>query len=250
MSKVSIHIKELAKKYRGADSFAVKGLNLDIFEGEVFGLLGPNGAGKTTLISMLCGLIQATEGEFTIAGYSYKNAARQLKAAIGVVPQDFALYPSLTARENLLYFGSMHGLKGTDLVKNVDESLEFLGLSVYRNKRVETFSGGMKRRVNLLASVLHKPAVLFLDEPTVGVDVHSKKAIMSYLQELNNQGTTIVYTSHHLQEAQEFCTRVGIIESGQLWRIGSPDSLISSITDARNLEDVFISLTGKGFRDV
>lgn len=250
MSKIAIHIKELAKKYRGADSFAVADLSLDIFAGEVFGLLGPNGAGKTTLISMLCGLIQPSHGSFTIAGYSYKDAARQLKAAIGVVPQDFALYPSLTARENLRYFGSMYGLEGPDLLKNVDQSLDFLGLSAYQHKPVETFSGGMKRRVNLLAAVLHNPAVLFLDEPTVGVDVHSKKAIMDYLQALNAGGTTIVYTSHHLQEAQEFCTRVGIIESGQLLEIGTPEALIAAVPEARNLEDVFIHLTGKGFRDV
>ncbi|WDF68495.1 ABC transporter ATP-binding protein [Sphingobacterium oryzagri] len=250
MSTIAIHINELAKKYRGADSFAVKEISLDIVEGEVFGLLGPNGAGKTTLISMLCGLLQPSHGQFTVAGFSYTHAARQLKASIGVVPQDFALYPSLTARENLHYFGSMYGLKGANLRNRVDQSLDFLGLSAYQNKPIETFSGGMKRRVNLLAGVLHKPAVLFLDEPTVGVDVHSKKAIMDYLHQLNADGTTIVYTSHHLQEAQEFCTRVGIIESGQLWRVGTPAMLIASVADARNLEDVFISVTGKGFRDV
>jgi ABC-2 type transport system ATP-binding protein len=250
VSEIVIHISELSKKYRGADSFALERLSLDIFRGEVFGLLGPNGAGKTTLISILCGLIGPSYGSFTIQGFSYGTSASQLKASIGIVPQDFALYPSLTAKENLLYFGAMYGLKGRALLTEVDQALESLGLAAHSGKRVQTFSGGMKRRVNLLAAVLHKPAVLFLDEPTVGVDVHSKKAILDYLQRLNESGTTIVYTSHHLMEAQEFCTRVGIIESGQLWRIGTPDSLISSVPGAKSLEDVFIDLTGKGFRDV
>ncbi|WP_437919202.1 ABC transporter ATP-binding protein [Sphingobacterium sp. LRF_L2] len=250
MSSVVIHIENLSKKYRGEDDFAVNNLSLEIVEGEVFGLLGPNGAGKTTLISMLCGLLKPSQGQFSIAGFTYEKTATQLKSSIGVVPQDFALYPSLTARENLLYFGSMYGLSGRVLDSKIDEALERLGLSKHRGKKVEDFSGGMKRRVNLLAAVLHKPSVLFLDEPTVGVDVHSKQAIMDYLRKLNSEGTTIVYTSHHLLEAEEFCTRVGIIESGQLWRIGSPQSLVASVPDARNLEDVFIHLTGKGFRDV
>ncbi|MFD2967363.1 ABC transporter ATP-binding protein [Sphingobacterium bambusae] len=250
MSKTVIHIDSLSKKYKGSQSFAVENLNLTISQGEIFGLLGPNGAGKTTLISMLCGLVKPSAGAFTVHGYSYSNSARQLRAAIGVVPQDFALYPSLTAKENLCYFGSMYGLKGKSLEEKADAALASLGLDKHQDKRVETFSGGMKRRVNLLAAVLHRPAVLFLDEPTVGVDVHSKKAIIDYLQALNEQGTTIVYTSHHLQEAQEFCTRVGIIESGQLWRIGAPEALIASVPQAHNLEDVFINLTGKGFRDV
>ncbi|GHE40605.1 ABC transporter ATP-binding protein [Sphingobacterium griseoflavum] len=249
MSKIVIHIDSLSKKYRGSQEFAVENLSLTIVQGEIFGLLGPNGAGKTTLISMLCGLITPSEGTFTIHDFSYHESPKQLKASIGVVPQDFALYPSLTAKENLCYFGSMYGLKGKMLGDKADAALASLGLAGYKDKQVGTFSGGMKRRINLLAAVLHEPAVLFLDEPTVGVDVHSKKAIMGYLLELNAQGTTIVYTSHHLQEAQEFCTRVGIIESGKLWRIGSPEALIASIPQANNLEDVFIDLTGRGFRD-
>lgn len=250
MSDPIIDINVLSKRYKGAAVFAVKDLSLSVQEGEIYGLLGPNGAGKTTLISILCGLITPTDGEFSICGLTYKKSPKRLKGHTGVVPQDFAIYPSLSARENLQYFGSMFDLNGTDLSKRVDESLEALGLAEYANKRVETFSGGMKRRVNLLAAVLHKPTVLFLDEPTVGVDVHSKKAIMEYLRKLNSEGTTIVYSSHHLLEAQEFCSRVGIIESGQLLLEGSPEALIKKVDQARNLEDVFINLTGKGFRDV
>ncbi|MFD1771819.1 ABC transporter ATP-binding protein [Sphingobacterium suaedae] len=250
MSNIAIHIEHLSKRYRQADQLAVSNVSITIQAGEIFGLLGPNGAGKTTLISMLCGLIKPTEGRFTIQGFTYSSSARKLKSAIGVVPQDFAIYPSLTAEENLLYFGSMYGLSGKLLTSEVHYALNSLGLYEHRAKRVETFSGGMKRRINLLAAVLHKPSVLFLDEPTVGVDVHSKQAIIDYLHMLNAAGTTIVYTSHHLLEAQEFCTRVGIIESGQLWKIGTPSKLIAEVNDARNLEDVFIYLTGKGFRDV
>lgn len=250
MSNVIIHIEKLAKKYRGAEDYAVNKLCLSIAEGEIFGLLGPNGAGKTTLISMLCGLIKPTAGHFSINGFTYEKSPIALKKSIGVVPQDFAIYPSLTARENLAYFGSMYGLKGKALTHRVATSLQALGLEKFMDKRVETFSGGMKRRVNLLAGVIHQPKVLFLDEPTVGVDVHSKNAIMDYLMALHQQGTTIVYTSHHLSEAQSFCSRVGIIESGQLWKEGTPEELIAEADDARNLEDVFIEITGKGLRDV
>lgn len=249
MNRTVIHIENLSKRYRDDERWAVENLDLAIEEGEIFGLLGPNGAGKTTLISMLCGLIKPTAGLVSILGLTYRTCGSKIRSAIGVVPQDFAFYPSLTAEENLRYFGSMYGLKGRHLDENVRQGLERLGLDSYGKKRVDTFSGGMKRRVNLLAGVLHKPAVLFLDEPTVGVDLHSKQAIMDYLRNLNKEGTTIVYTSHHLPEAQEFCSRVGIIESGQLWRTGSPDDLIASVHGARNLEDVFLYVTGKGYRD-
>ncbi len=245
-----IDIIDVSKRYLGATYDAVDAANLAIQEGEIFGLLGPNGAGKTTLISMLCGLIRPTSGNFTICGLTYKKSPKELKTRIGVVPQDFALYPSLTARENLQYFGGLYNLKLKDLNECINGALEALGLDAYADNRVETFSGGMKRRVNLLAAVLHKPAVLFLDEPTVGVDVHSKKAILEYLNKLNKQGTTIVYSSHHLVEAQEFCSRVGIIESGKLLVDGSPNQLIAEVKEARNLEDVFINLTGRGLRDV
>lgn len=244
-----IHVDQLSKMYQNSTYYAVHNLSLDIFKGEIFGLLGPNGAGKTTLISMLCGLIKPTSGVFTISGKSYKNESMAIRQAIGVVPQEYALYPSLTAAENLMYFGAMHGLKGQPLKQVVDKSLTQMGLGRFAQKRIETFSGGMKRRVNLLAGVLHEPQVLFLDEPTVGVDVQSKNVIIDYLQALNQAGTTIVYTSHHLVEAQQFCDRIGIIEGGALIAKDTPKALVQSVADARNLEDVFIALTGKGLRD-
>jgi len=170
----------------------------------------------------------------------------ELKKSIGVVSQEYALYPTLTAKENLAYFGSMNGLKGNDLHKLVDQSLERMDLGRFAKKRVDTFSGGMKRRVNLLAGTLHNPKVLFLDEPTVGVDVKSKNTIITYLKELNQGGTTIVYTSHHMVEAQEFCTRIAFIESGKIVKEGSPKQLIDSVAQARNLEDVFIDVMNGG----
>lgn len=244
-----IKIESLSKKYKDADQYSLNDVSLAINEGEIFGLLGPNGAGKTTLISMLCGLVKPTSGHFTIDGLNYANHSSKIKKIIGVVPQEYALYPTLTARENLHYFGSMYGLKGSDLKDKVIETLDLLGLLKFADKRVETFSGGMKRRVNLIAGILHKPKVLFLDEPTVGVDVHSKNAIIEYLKVLNQNGTTIIYTSHHLAEAEDFCSNIAILDQGQIYAQNTPSILIESTKDARNLEDVFISLTGKDLRD-
>jgi len=229
--------------------YSLNNVSLNINEGQIFGLLGPNGAGKTTLISMLCGLVKSTSGHFTIDGLDYQHHSSKIKKIIGVVPQEYALYPTLTARENLLYFGSMYGLKGSDLKDKVIETLDLLGLLKFADKQVQTFSGGMKRRVNLIAGILHNPKVLFLDEPTVGVDVHSKKAIIDYLKVLNQNGTTIIYTSHHLAEAEDFCSHIAILDQGQIYAQDTPLALIESTKDARNLEDVFISLTGKALRD-
>lgn len=244
-----IKIESLSKKYKEADQYSLNNVSLDINEGEIFGLLGPNGAGKTTLISMLCGLVKPTSGHFTIDGLDYQHHSSKIKKIIGVVPQEYALYPTLTARENLHYFGSMYGLKGSDLKDKVIETLDLLGLLKFADKSVGTFSGGMKRRVNLIAGILHQPKVLFLDEPTVGVDVQSKNAIIDYLKVLNQNGTSIIYTSHHLAEAEDFCTNIAILDRGRIYAKGTPSTLINSVEDARNLEDVFISLTGKDLRD-
>ena len=244
-----IVIHQLSKKYKGADHFSVRDLDLQIQEGEIFGLLGPNGAGKTTLISMLSSLIKPTSGSFTIDNLNFKDHKNQLKQILGIVPQEYALYPELTAYENLYYFGSMYGRKGATLKKDILKELEILGLGTFAHKRIKTFSGGMKRRVNLIASMLHKPKVLFLDEPTVGVDVQSKNVIIAHLKKINDLGTTIIYTSHHLNEAEHFCTRVAIIDRGIIVAKGAPKALIEKQADAHNLEDVFIALTGKALRD-
>lgn len=244
-----IQIDNLSKQYKGATFFSLDGISLRINQGEIYGLLGPNGAGKTTLISILCGLIKPTSGEVHIADKNFNQHSREIQNIIGVVPQEYALYPKLTARENLFYFGSMLGVPKSDLPGLITSHLDQLGLLPFANKKIKTFSGGMKRRVNLIAGILHSPKLLFLDEPTVGVDVHSKKAITEKLKTLHHSGTTIIYTSHHLREAQDLCTRVGIIDSGKIIAEDTPLHLISEIADARNLEDVFIELTGRELRD-
>lgn len=249
MQETVINIQSLSKKYVGADFYSVDDISMNVKRGEILGLLGPNGAGKTTLISMLCGLLKPTSGEFTIEGLNYHNNSKAIRQTIGVVPQEYALYPTLTATENLIYFGSMYGLKGKNLRKKVAEALEYLGLEKFANNQIETYSGGMKRRVNLIAGLLHNPTVLFLDEPTVGVDVHSRHVIIDYLKQVNANGTTIIYTSHHMAEAEDFCTRIAIIDSGKILAEGSASNLIASAPTAQNLEDVFLSLTGKDLRD-
>ena len=241
--------EQLSKKYKNSDTYSVSNLNLLIEEKEIFGLLGPNGAGKTTLISLLCSLIKPTSGSFTINNLNYINNKKQLKQLIGIVPQEYALYPTLTAYENLKYFGSMYGLKGQDLNLKINANLEHLGLLQFANKPIKTFSGGMKRRINLIASILHQPKILFLDEPTVGVDVQSKNVIIKYLESLNKNGTTIVYTSHHLNEAEAFCSKVAILDHGKIIAEGKPKELVHNEKDASSLEDVFIVLTGKALRD-
>jgi len=244
-----IRIHELSKRYAGSDRYALKDLSISIRKGEIFGLLGPNGAGKTTLISTMCGMIKPSSGELWFDKLNYSQHGRTIQRQLGVVPQEYALYPTLTAAENLYYFGSLYGLSAVELTSRIAEGLQRVGLSEFAKKPIKTFSGGMQRRVNLLAGILHRPNVLFLDEPTVGVDVHSKEVIMALLHELNQQGTTIIYSSHHLNEAQHFCTRIAIIDAGRIVVEGKPDQLIASAPGATTLENVFIHHTGSQLRD-
>ena len=244
-----VEIENLTKIFKDSDNPAVNGVSFKIYKNDVFGLLGPNGAGKTTTISILCGLYPPTSGKITIDGMPLNDNISSIKQIIGVVPQDIALYPTLTARENLEFYGSMYGLSGKNLKDAINNWLEKLGLTKAANKKIETFSGGMKRRVNLIASILHQPKILFLDEPTVGVDVQSRTVIIDQLKDLNKQGTTIIYTSHHLEEAENFCTDIAIIDYGKILIQGSPKNLIAQNTNAKNLEDVFLNLTKRNLRD-
>ena len=250
MNPSIIEINALVKQYKNADFQSLQGVDLSIPKGAIFGLLGPNGAGKTTLISILCGLIKPTSGSFTIDGLYPEKNAKEIKNKIGIVPQEYALYPTLTAYENLMYFGSLYDISKKRLKALVEEYLSLLGLEAFMHKKIQTFSGGMKRRVNLIAGILHQPEVLFLDEPTVGVDVQSRATIIEFLNKLNQQGTTIVYTSHLMAEAQEFCTDIAIIDQGRILTKGSISELIHQIPEAVSLEEVFIKLTGKRLRDV
>lgn len=232
---------DLCKRYRNATDFALRDLSLHVAEGEFYGILGENGAGKTTLMSILFGSIAQTSGRFKICGLSYDTDADSIRRQIGIVPQEYALYPTLTARENLQYFGSLYHLKGKQLNSLIDDALAIVGLSGEADRRVEHLSGGMKRRINLVAGTLHSPRLLFLDEPNVGVDVVSKSVIIDYLKDLNRRGVSILYSSHHLLEAQELCHRIGILSGGSLIAEDTPQKIIADY-NVRNLEDLFLSL--------
>ncbi len=244
----ALEVRDLVKNYKGAAVPAVNKISFSITNGEIWGLLGPNGAGKTTTISILCGLLKQTAGDVRIKGYTHQKNSKQIKELISIVPQDIALYPALTAVENLQYIGNMYGLKGSELNKRIHTYLEIFGLKEVAGKRIETYSGGMKRRINLIAGILHDPQIVFLDEPTVGVDVQSRNMITTFLQDLNKKGTTIVYTSHLMEEAQHLCTHIAIIDHGVIIASGSPDELIR-MHSCRNLEDLFLKLTGRKLRD-
>ena len=247
--KPVIEIRELTKLYHNADKPAVDGLNLKIFPGEIFGLLGPNGAGKTTTISVLCTHLQPTSGVVLINDKEIFSNQLEIRKQIGFVPQDIALYEQLTARENLLFFGNMFGLKGKVLKNKIDFWLDAFSLKEKSGKRIKTYSGGMKRRVNLITALLHEPKILFLDEPTVGIDVQSKNVIIEYLKEVNKKGTTIIYTSHHMEEAENFCSRIAIIDYGKIIAKGEPKALINDCNGCEKLEDIFLKLTGRKLRD-
>jgi ABC-2 type transport system ATP-binding protein len=247
--KVVIQIENLSKLYKGTTDPAVKNVSLHILENEIFGLLGPNGAGKTTTVNILCGLIKPTHGKILVNGLMLPDQLQKIRQKIGVVPQDIALYPTLTAYENLRFFGNMYGMKGIYLKNRITECLHLLGLEDKANRKIRTYSGGMKRRLNLIAGILHQPPILFLDEPTVGIDVQSRNVILNYLKELNEAGTTIVYTSHYLEEAENLCTHVAIIDYGEIIIEGNPKELIRSNSDYNNLETIFLQLTGRRLRD-
>ena len=244
-----IEIQNLTKTFKHATEPAVNDISFSINRNEIFGLLGPNGAGKTTTISILCGLFPPSTGKVLIDGKDLHSELSSIKNMIGIVPQDIALYPTLSARENLAFYGSMYGLHGKDLKDKIETWLQKLGLTDAARRKVSTYSGGMKRRVNLIAGVLHNPKILFLDEPTVGVDVQSRNVIIEHLKEINATGTTIIYTSHHMEEAENFCTRVSIIDHGKILTEGTPAELINHNAGSTNLENVFLNLTNRKLRD-
>ena len=228
-----LEVQNLAKNY--GDFQAVKGVSFNIEEGEIFSLLGPNGAGKTTTISMLSTLYTPTSGDATIAGHSITKSPMDVRNAIGVVPQDLALYEDLTARENLIFWGQMYGLSGGALKSRVDEVLQQIGLTDKAKDRVKTYSGGMKRRVNIGVGLLHKPRLLFMDEPTVGIDPQSRRAILDTVKDLNKKGMTVLYTTHYMEEAEELSNRVGIIDHGQLIAIGTQKELTKQVGETETL---------------
>lgn len=229
-----LEVTNLVKKY--GDFVAVNGISFDIQEGEIFSLLGPNGAGKTTTISVLSTLYSPTSGDATIGGYSVSRQPMQVRKLIGVVPQDLALYEDLTARENLSFWGQMYDLGGKALDQRIGQVLDQIGLVDHANQRVKTFSGGMKRRVNIGVGLLHQPRLLFMDEPTVGIDPQSRRAILDSVKDLNRQGMTVLYTTHYMEEAQELSHRVGIIDHGDLIAIGTQAELTRQVGEYESLQ--------------
>ena len=222
-----LEVKNLTKKF--GDLTAVNELSFTILEGEIFSLLGPNGAGKTTAISMLSTLYVPTSGDASIGGHSIVQEPLAVKEIIGVVPQEIALYGDLTAQENLVFWGQMYGLGGKALNSRIEEVLEQIGLLDRAKDRVKTYSGGMKRRVNIGVGLLHKPRLLFMDEPTVGIDPQSRRSILETVKDLNQQGMTVLYTTHYMEEAQELSDRVGIIDHGQLIALGTQKELTRQV---------------------
>jgi len=222
-----VEVNNLSKIY--GDVQAVDGVSFEIQQGEIFGLLGPNGAGKTTTINVLCTYTEPTAGEVTIAGHSVITEPEAIKRAIGVVPQDIALYPDLNGVENLRFFGRMYDVPKARLEQRIGELLELVGLGEHARKRVEHYSGGMKRRLNLAVGLLSEPRFLMLDEPTVGVDPQSRNAIFENIQALSRQGLTILYTTHYMEEAELLCDRVAIMDEGQIIALDTPQNLINTL---------------------
>lgn len=245
---IALQASGLIKFYQGNDRPALDGFNVEISEGCIFGLLGPNGAGKTTAISIMSALLKATEGMVKIFNLDIRDRTAEIKDMIGLVPQEIALYRQLSGRENLHYFGRLYGLRGRALSDRVEECLDFVGLLPKAEQRVEAYSGGMKRRVNLAVGILHRPKLLFLDEPTVGIDAQSRDMILARLIDLNKQGTTMVYTTHYMEEAERLCSDVAIMDGGQVLIQGSPTELIKNGGHA-DLQEMFFTLTGRTLRD-
>ena len=244
----AICARSLVKRYKNAALPALDNLSLDVRPGEFFGLLGPNGAGKTTAISILTGLFPPDSGSARIMGMDFRESEHAIKQILGLVPQNIGLYDQLTARENLTFFGRLYGISGQKLTERIEQGLEFARLADHARHLVATFSTGMKRRLNLAVGLINDPQVLVLDEPCVGIDAQSRNLIHEQLTAINRRGTTILYTTHYMEEAQQLCSRIGIIDNGRLVQEGPPADLLRQGEKA-DLEELVLHLTGKELRD-
>ncbi|MCY8914707.1 ABC transporter ATP-binding protein [Bacillus atrophaeus] len=241
-----LQVENIEKAYE--KKLIVKGISFTLEKGEAFGLLGPNGAGKSTTISMIAGLVPPDKGEITVGGCIVGKDTNQAKQKIGVVPQDIALYPTLTAKENLLFWGKMYGLTSAEAKKRAVEVLEYVGLTERAKDKIQTFSGGMKRRINIGAALMHRPELLIMDEPTVGIDPQSRNHILQTVKQLNEEGTTIIYTSHYMEEVEYLCDRIGIMDKGDMIAIGTKTDLCTRLAGGtiihlavQSINDDFIS---------
>ncbi|GAC1439239.1 MAG: ABC transporter ATP-binding protein [Sediminibacterium sp.] len=248
MNPLAVDIQDICFAYPGQTAMLFSHLNLEIASGSRFGLFGPNGAGKTTLMNLMTGLLPFGQGSIRLSGNEIKKKDKSINRLFGFIPQDFSFYQELTPVENLEFFGAWSGLNGQEIRQRTDQLLDILGLADVRNKPVEKFSGGMKRRMNLAIGVIHQPRILFLDEPTVGVDVQTRYAIINYLKELNKKGTTLIYTSHQLSEAEDLCEKIALIDEGNIIAQDDLNTLLSEHGQI-GLEGLFLHLTGKDYRN-
>ena len=241
---------DLTKKYD--KHVVVDNLNLEIEEGEIFGLLGPNGAGKSTTMNMICGIVRPTLGDVEFMGKDFNKNRKNLLGELGYIPQELAIHGNLKAWENVELFTSLYVIKGSELKERIDESLEYVGLLEKRNEYAKTFSGGMKRRLNIACAIGHHPKLMIFDEPTVGIDPQSRNFILDKIKESNKNGATVIYTSHYMEEVEAICTRIAIMDNGRVIATGTSEELKKMITDdpaTITLEEVFLTLTGKKLRD-
>ncbi|MDO8885961.1 ABC transporter ATP-binding protein [Candidatus Oleimmundimicrobium sp.] len=249
MAEAFLVAENLYKSFN--DTKAVNGVSFSIHKGEIFGLLGPNGAGKTTTIRMLSTVLEPDHGDATIGDYSIRHNGNEARNLIGVCPQELALYEDLSALDNLIFFGRMAGLNAKEAKTQAVANLELVGLTERAKGKIKKFSGGMKRRINMAISLMGHPRFLFLDEPTVGIDPQSRNNIYETIEGLRNNGITILYTTHYMEEADRLCNRIAIMDGGEIIRLGTPDELKSEIGSPEQvtLEDVFLNLTGRSIRD-
>jgi ABC-2 type transport system ATP-binding protein len=243
-----IDVSNLKKSFGTIE--ALKGISFNIPQGECYGLLGPNGAGKTTTISILSTIIKPDEGEVNIAGYDLKKNPLDCKKNIGVVTQEIALYNELSANDNLLFWGGMYKVPLQELQNRLDETLDLLGLTDRKNDKVKTYSGGMKRRVNIASALLHRPKILFMDEPTAGIDPQSRNLIFEVVEKLHKEGMTIVYTTHYMEEAERLCNRIGIIDNGEIIAQGTLDELRTSGSMKESVVISYTNLTDERYNTI
>lgn len=246
MGELAIFMDNIVKRFE--DIIAVDGISLNVNKGELFGLLGPNGAGKTTTVNILCGLLKPSSGYAIVGGYDIQKESVKVKEIIGTCPQESAIYPYLTGEENIYLFGNLYALDKNMLKKRKEMFLERMGLSQDAKRRVNKYSGGMKRRLSIILALIHDPQIIFLDEPTVGMDPQSRRAVWDFMRELKNEGKTIFLTTHYMEEAEDLCNRVGIIDHGKLIALDTPRELIVN-NKVTNLEEVFIKFTGRKIRE-